>query len=150
MIWTFLALTATAAKGTSRLPPELRASVTAILQCASAKDLHCLARHAADPSALRVTFHNGKRGWNPSLYDAVSDHVPVNLFHAAVQPNQITYRAYNVGHSRYDVVFYKVGALPRVATLEEAGRITSVHCYFQKILGRWRLTNSICGYVDTD
>ena len=125
--------------------------MTKVLKCAAIKDLRCLSRYTADPSALRATFPDGKHGWNPELEDALADGMGVNLYGAAVHPKEIAYRVYQLSRKHYDIVFYEPGALPAKATWAQAARFTpSVHCEFQKTSAGWQLTDTVCGYVSGD
>jgi len=128
-------------------------SVKELLKCASLKDYVCVSKLAARPDQLYVQMPN--KGREPLPYfvdDAFSEKSKISLYQVAARQSVYVWRVFKVSSSHSEVVFYRNGSIPANAPYsmfaELVGRSEAVQCGFLKIGSAWKLSDSICGYVD--
>ena len=130
-------------------------SVRKLLQCASSKDAVCVSNLAARPDQLYVQTPNGTRESLPYFADdAFSDKSNISLYQVAAQRSIYSWKAFKVSSDHSEVVFYKSGSVPDDAPYSVfaalVGRSEAIQCGFLKVGIEWKLSDSICGYVDDD
>jgi hypothetical protein len=136
------------------LPParDLERAVESVLRCASERSIECLSRQALNPDQVYV-IEDGARVFDPYVIeDAFSAQSSISLYRVASERVTFSYKAFEVDPTHYEVIFYRVDEFSADTSFHGfwSKPSTILQCGFVQTREGWRLTDSICGYVDDD
>lgn len=148
---TFLMAFALVGTPASEAPSGLASSIKAILECASNRDLACLSKYACGLQHLLVTDERGRKVYYPSLAsDAFSDESEISLYKISADRSKFSYKTFKVSPREYEVVFFNRLLFQPIVYADIAGKPNTLQCGFVLVGNEWRLTRSVCGYIDGD
>lgn len=130
---------------------ELDKSITKILECSRGKDIYCVSKYLVDPDTIYVSTKNDSRKLYPNLEnDAFSDGKTLNLFKAASYTGVYSYKVFFASKRHAEVIFYRVDIEGTTDFISLNLISDHLQCGFVKIRNKWKMTNSLCGILDSE